>query len=229
MRIDAVKKQPHSRPAPVSEYDELRFREALRALGLFAPVTMEEIQTAYRRRAKTYHPDRVALHGDAAEATRQMERINLAHGYVVEHFLTFDRSRNRALRRAMAGEPPVRAWQEILLLPVTAVYSLALLVAAGPAAALAGAAGARGALMTRRQRAAVWLREKWLQVGPHFVVVAAFAALETWGVGPPALRWWLGLSLLVMLASDVASRATGERNPLRQHRTMERLQAFVRG
>jgi len=224
-----VKKQPQSRPAPASEYDEVRFREALRVLGLFAPVSMEEIQSAYRRRAKTYHPDRVAMHGDAAGATRQMERINLAHAYVVEHYQTFDRSRNRALRRAIAGEPPVRAWQEILLLPITAVYSLALLVAAGPAAALAGAAGTRGALMTRRQRWVVWLREKWLQAGPHFVVVAAFAALETWGVGPPAVRWWLGLSLLVMLASDVASRATGERNPLRQHRTMERLQAFVRG
>jgi hypothetical protein len=229
MRIDAVKKQPQSRPAPASEYDEVRFRESLRVLGLFAPVTMEEIQTAYRRRAKTYHPDRAALHGGVADATRQMERINLAHEYVVQHYETFDRSRNRALRRAIAGEPPVRAWQEVLLLPVTTVYSLALLVAAGPAAALAGAAGARGALMTRRQRWAVWLREKWLQAGPHFVVVSAFAALETWGVGPPAVRWWLGLSLLVMLASDVASRATGERNPLRQHRTMERLQAFVRG
>ena len=120
MRIKAVKKQPQSRPAPASEYDEVRFREALRVLGLFAPVTMEEIQTAYRRRAKTYHPDRVALHGDAAEATRQMERINLAHGYVVRHYQTFDRTRNRALRRAMAGEAPVRAWQEILLLPVIA-------------------------------------------------------------------------------------------------------------
>lgn len=224
-----MKKQPQSRPAPASEYDEVRFRESLRVLGLFAPVTMEEIQTAYRRRAKIYHPDRVALNADAGDATRQMERINLAHGYVVQHYETFDRTRNRALRRAMAGQPPVRPWMEILLLPVTAVYSLALLVAAGPAAALAGAAGARGSLMNRRQRAAMWLREKWLQAGPHFVVVAAFAALETWGVGPPALRWWLGLSLLVMLASDVASRATGERNPLRQHRAMERLQAFVRG
>lgn len=229
MRVDTLKKQPQSRPASASEYDEIRFREALRVLGLFAPVTMEEIQAAYRRRAKTCHPDRVALHGDAADATSQMERINLAHAYVAEHFDRFDRSRNRALRRAMAGEPPVRAWQEVLLLPVTAVYSLALLVAAGPAAALTGAAGARGALMTPRQRWAVWLREKWLLAGPHLVVMAAFAALETWGVGPPALRWWLGLSLLVMLASDVASGATGERNPLRQHRTMERLQAFVRG
>ena len=113
IRIDAVKKQPQSRPAPASEYDEVRFRESLRVLGLFAPVTMEEIQTAYRRRAKTYHPDRVAPHGDAGDATRQMERINLAHGYVVEHYQRFDRTRNRALRRAMAGEPPVRAWQEI--------------------------------------------------------------------------------------------------------------------
>ena len=70
--------------------------------------------------------------------------------------------------------PRLRGLQaEILLLPVTAVYSLALLVAAGPAAALAGAAGARGALMTRRQRWAVGLREKWLQAGPHLVVVAA--------------------------------------------------------
>ena len=224
-----MKKQQQSRPTSASQYDEIRFREALRDLGLFAPVTLEEIQGAYRRRAKTYHPDRVAVNGNAADATRQMERINLAHGYVVEHYERFDRTRNRALRRAMAGEAPVRAWQEVLLLPVTAVYSLALLVAAGPAAVLTGAAGARGALMNRRQRVAVWLREKWLQVGPHFVVVGAFAALETWGVGPPALRWWLGLSLLVMLASDVASRATGERNPLRQHRTMERLQAFVRG
>ena len=120
------------------EYDEIRFREALRNLGLFAPVTLEEIQGAYRRRAKACHPDRVGVNGNAAEATRQMERINLAHGYVVQHFERFDRTRNRPLRRAMAGEPPVRVWQELLLLPVTAVYSLALLVAAGPATVLAG-------------------------------------------------------------------------------------------
>ena len=38
-RIDTVKKQQF-RPASASEYDEIRFREALRDLGLFAPVTL---------------------------------------------------------------------------------------------------------------------------------------------------------------------------------------------
>ena len=229
MRVTVVKKPPRQKPAPVADYDELVYRESLRVLGLFAPVTLEEIQNASRRRAKTHHPDRAAANGNAEEATRLMERINLAHGYVVRHFPTFDRARNRPLRRAMAGEPPVRAWQEILLLPITAVYSLALLAAAGPAAALAGAWGPPGVLMSRSQRWAVWAREKWLVIGPHLLVLGAFLALEAWGLGPELLRWWLGLALLVMLASDVASRATGERNPLRQHRAMEFLQAFVRG
>ncbi|MGH7549947.1 MAG: J domain-containing protein [Gemmatimonadota bacterium] len=229
MRVTTLKKPPRQKPVPAVEYDELVYRESLRALGLFAPVTLEEIQIAYRRRAKTYHPDRAAANGNADEATGQMERINLAHGYVVQHFQTFDRARNRSLRRAMAGEPPVRAWQEILLLPITAVYSLALLAAAGPAALLAGASGAPGALMTRPQRLALWAKEKWLLIGPHLLVMGSFVTLEVWGLGPGLLRWWLGLALLVMLASDIASRATGERNPLRQHRAMERLQAFVRG
>lgn len=226
MRV--VKKPSQKRPVPGAEYDEVVYREALRVLGLFAPVTLEEIQAAYRRRAKLHHPDRAAANGNAADATRQMERINIAHGYVVQHFPVFDRSRNRPLRRAMAARPPVRAWQEIVLLPIMAVYLLALLAAAGPAAALAGASGPPGALMTRRQRMALWAREKWLLIAPHVLVLAGFVALEMWGLGPSLLRWWLGLSLLVMLASDVASRATGERNPLRQHRAMERLQVFVR-
>ena len=226
MRV--VNKSSQKRPVPGAEYDEIVYREALRVLGRFAPVTLEEIQAAYRRRAKVHHPDRAAANGNAAEATRQMERINIAHGYVVQHFPVFDRSRNRPLRRAMARQPQVRAWQEILLLPVMAVYLLALLAAAGPAAALAGASGPPGALMTRRQRMALWAKEKWLLIAPHMLVLAGFVALEGWALGPALLRWWLGLSLLVMLASDVASRATGERNPLRQHRAMERLQAFVR-
>ncbi|MGH7562948.1 MAG: J domain-containing protein [Gemmatimonadota bacterium] len=229
MRVTALKKPPRPKPVPAAEYDELAYRESLRALGLFAPVTLEEIQTAYRRRAKIHHPDRAAANGNADEATLQMERINLAHGYVVQHFQVFDRARNRPLRRAMAGEPQVRVWQEILLLPITAVYSLALLAAAGPAAALAGASGTPGALMNRRQRMALWAKEKWLLIAPHLLVLGGFVALEVWGVGPGLLRWWLGLALLIMLASDVASRATGERNPLRQHRAMERLQSFVRG
>lgn len=228
MRVPAVKKPAQKRPVPAVEYDEVVYRESLRALGLFAPVTLEEIQVAYRRRAKIHHPDRAAANGNVVEATRQMERINLAHRYVLQHFPVFDRARNRPLRRAMAGQPPVRAWQEILLLPITTVYFLAVLAAAGPAAALAGASGPPGALMSRRQRMALRMKEAWLVIAPHLLILGAFVALEVWGLGPGLLRWWLGLSLLVMLASDVASRATGERNPLRQHRAMERLQAFVR-
>jgi hypothetical protein len=227
MRVTPLKKQ-NNRPVPAAQYDEVVYRESLRVLGLFAPVTLDDINSAYRRRAKLHHPDRAVANGNAEDATRQMERINLAHGYVVQHFSTFDRARNRQLRRAMAGAP-VRAWQELILLPITAVYSLALLAAAGPAAALAGASGQPGGLMTRRQRWALIAREKWLQIGPHLLVLAAFVGLETWGLGPGLLRWWLGLALLVMAASDVASRATGERNPLRQHRAMERLRGFVGG
>lgn len=227
--MPALKNPSQQKPVPAVEYDEIVYRESLRVLGLFAPVTLAEIQAAYRRRAKIHHPDRAAANGNAGEATRQMERINLAHGYVVQHFPAFDRARNRPLRRAMAGQPPVRVWQEVLLLPITAVYLLALLAAAGPAAALAGASGPPGALMNRRQRMALWAKEKWLLIGPHLLVLASFVALEAWGEGPGFLRWWLGLALLVMLASDVASRATGERNPLRQHRAMERLRTFVRG
>lgn len=205
-------------PRPRREaYDEVAYRDALRTLGLFAPVAIDDIQHAYRSRAKRMHPDRFsgngAGNGEAEQATLRIQKLNLAHEYVVRHFRAFDKVQRRAWRR---GDAPPRVWQEILLAPVTLVYSMALLAAALPGAVLR---------LLRLNR--VW--RAWLALGPHLVIVAAFIALESWRLGPPWIRWWIGIALLVMLAADLASRVTRESNPLRGHRAFGRLQALVSG
>jgi hypothetical protein len=218
-------------------YQEVTYRESLRTLGLFGPVALEDIHQAYRARAKMYHPDRLARNGNAEEATRRIQKLNAAHEYVVRHYPAFEKGSGRGRRRAAArrGDNAAAAdpWLEFLLAPVTILYSLALLVAALPAImfvapfqALARHIGGESGVVARWVRA---VRERWLAVGPHLAVLGAFLALERWQMGATWTRWWLGISLLVMVSAELASRMTGESNPLRTHRAVDRLHAFVRG
>lgn len=218
-------------------YDEVTYRESLRTLGIFGPVALEDVQHAYRARAKMYHPDRLASNGNAAEATRRIQKLNVAHEYILRHYATFEKGPGRAWRRASArrgdNPAPTEPWLEFLLAPVTILYSLALLVAglpamvfAAPFQALARRVGGEDGAVTRWVGA---VREGWLAVGPHLAVLGAFLALERWQLGAPWTRWWLGISLLVMVSADLASRMTGESNPVRNQRAVDRLHAFVRG
>ena len=65
-------------------YDEVRYRESLRTLGLFAPVTKDDIQKAYRSRAKEYHPDQFIDNGEKVKATERIQEINAAHEYALK-------------------------------------------------------------------------------------------------------------------------------------------------
>ncbi|HUP01713.1 MAG TPA: J domain-containing protein [Gemmatimonadota bacterium] len=240
-------------------YDEVRYRESLRALGLFAPVVLDDIQQAYRSRAKQLHPDRFAMNGAAGrlmaeEATQRIQKLNVAHEYVVHHYREFDRSQGRRWRwrrtratkpspppgpRPRGGghgerlpSPPASPFVELLLSPITLLYSLALLIAALPGVAFAPVRALAHGLDEepedgRRWPAAVWSR--WIVLGPHFVTVAGFLALESTRVGPPWARWWLGVALLIMASTDLATRMTGESNPLRRHRLLARVQKLVGG
>lgn len=216
-------------------YDEVTYRESLRALGLFAPVGLDDIQRAYRSRAKLVHPDRFAANGNLEEATRRLQALNAAHEYVLHHYPVFDRSQGRAWRRGTRPgdeEATAAPWQEWLLLPVTLLYGIATLIVAAPVMIVAVMVGRNLRARWHETRLAgtiapLW--EGWLVVGPHLLILAAFLSIDRIGVEFPRAKLWLGGSLLVMVSADVASRVTRDSNVLRMHRAIHRLHAFVRG
>jgi hypothetical protein len=229
------------------EYDEVMYREALRSLGLFAPVLLDDIHRAYRSRAKQIHPDRFAANGGYDEATHRIQKLNAAHEYVIHFYATFEKSQGRIARHHMppgqAG--PMNPLFEVILFPVAAVYSLTTVLAAVPAALLDrfsfedeedeedGPAEEKAADVdtgdaAQGQQDMTPSREGWLVVGPHVMALVLFMLVEGSGIAPPLFKWWVGLSLLIMLSTDIASRVTGEDNPLRDHRAFGRVEAFVR-
>lgn len=216
-------------------YDEVAYRESLRTLGLFAPVGLEDIQRAYRSRAKQVHPDRFAANGDLEDATRRLQRLNAAHEYVVHHYPAFDKSQGRAWRRGTRpGDEEAMAapWQEWLLLPITLLYGIATLVVAAPIMVVGIMLGRNLRSRWHESRAASWaapIWEAWLIVGPHLLVLAAFIFFDRLDLAIPRAKLWLGGSLLVMLSADVASRMTRDTNVLRLHRPVHRLYTLVRG
>lgn len=216
-------------------YDEVTYRESLRALGLFAPVALDDIHRAYRSRAKLVHPDRFAANGDLEEATRRLQALNAAHEYVLHHYPVFDRSQGRAWRRGTRPgdeEATAAPWQEWLLLPVTLLYGIATLIVAAPimiAAVMVGRNLRARWHETRLAGAIAPLWEGWLVVGPHLLVLAGFLFADRISLEVPRVKLWLGASLLIMLSADLASRVTRDSNVLRMHRAIHRLHALVRG
>lgn len=229
------------------EYDEVTYREALRSLGLFAPVLLDDIHRAYRSRAKQIHPDRFAANGGYDEATHRIQKLNAAHEYVIHFYATFEKSQGRIARHHMPpGQGgPMNPLLEVLLFPIAAVYSLTTVLAAVPAALLdrfsfdeeedaedapadGEAADADTSDAAQDQQVMKPSREGWLVVGPHVMALVLFMLVEGSGIAPPLFKWWVGLSLLIMLSTDIASRVTGEDNPLRDHRAFGRVEAFVR-
>lgn len=208
-------------------YDEVRYRESLLTLGLFPPIAREDIDRAYRWRARQAHPDRFASEDEKAEATRRIQRINEARDYATRHFRGFDLYQSQAYRESRPGRARADGgWFEWALLPVTVVYALATLLAAAPvliASALLGDDGrARWTARLGRWGTAAW--RLWMGVGPHLVALALFVLAR--GL---LLEVWIGLSILVMASADVATIVTGDANELRRHRAVDGARSLAEG
>lgn len=225
MKLDrALPREPRER------YDEVRYRDSLRALGLFPPIALEDIHRAYKWRARKVHPDRFTDADEKAEATRRIQRINQARDYAVAHFRGFALYQAKAYGRANGNGRAAARRRESLptwaLLPVTAVHAMAMLVAAAPFLAAGRLAGRErlGRLRGRWGRSGVFAWRAWLAFGPHVVTAAALLVAD--GL---VLEAWLGGSLLVMVAGDVATGVTGDENTLREHPAVHRAQSIVDG
>jgi len=109
-------------------------------LGLTPAATSDEIQTAYRRLAKAYHPD---LHAGSALAEARMARVNVAKSVLLDRDARASYDRQRALRRRVA---PVGVAHP------AAAYGVARPVArsGGPTGTTAGVAAAAAAPVGRR-------------------------------------------------------------------------------
>lgn len=208
-------------------YDELEYRGALQRLGLVPPIELDDIHRAYRRRAMLMHPDRFAQDDEAREhATGRIQELNAAKEYATRNFRWFVADQLRSPGRNGTGQQPEEtSWQEWIALPVTAVYALAMVFAAAPFLAVASALGPARRAMWRESplgRPAMTVWRAWLFVGPHVATAMMFVAVQE-----PAVKVWFGVSLLVMLATDVASLITGATNSLRSQKAILRLHQLV--
>ncbi|MBW3660044.1 MAG: hypothetical protein KY397_00220 [Gemmatimonadetes bacterium] len=214
-------------PGGRGRYDEVRYRDSLRALGLFPPIEIEDVHRAHRARARRIHPDRFETVEERARATRKIQEINAARDYLVRHFRGFElmqKARYRANGRGGGRAPVGRGWAEWALLPVTIVYAVATVAVAAPLIAAAAIVGSRRrrAWRARLGRLGVAAWRIWLGVAPHTAVLVLFIA-----PGPDILRAWAGLSALVMASADIATLLTGDANELRRHRPVARARSLA--
>ncbi len=210
-------------------YDVVQYREALRVLGLFPPIAREDIQRAYRFRARQLHPDRFPEADQKDDATRRITRLNLARDYALRHYAGFDVYQERTFRERNGRHDgrDVASWQEWTLLPVTAVYAMAMVLAAMPILLIERLLDEERGERWREGRltgAGAFAWRAWLVLGPHVVTAALFFL-----AGGLAFRLWFGVSFLVMASADMATLLTGATNTLRQHRTVTRLETLLRG
>jgi len=84
----AEEERRKKRIAPEESYDDLfREEDCYKILGISAGAALEEIERAYRARAKEYHPDRVAALGEKLRivAEREFQRIQHAYRSLTQH------------------------------------------------------------------------------------------------------------------------------------------------
>lgn len=208
-------------------YDETRFRDSLRALGLFPPVEIEDVKRAHRARASRLHPDRYETEDERREATRKIQEVNAARDYVLRHFRGFDLIQNARYRsngRTDGGRASTSRWLEWMLLPVTALYAAATLVVAAPLMVVAVVMGTdrRRAWRERLGRGGAVVWRIWVGLAPHAAVVALFLI-----PGSDPVRAWAGFAVLVMASADVATLVTGDANELRRHRPVARARSLA--
>lgn len=210
------------RPLPIDRserFDAVRYRESLKTLGLFPPVARQDIKRAYRWRAGRCHPDRFRDETEQEEATVRVQEINAARDYALRHYRGFAVWQERIYRNGGDGDGSRRfPWSEVCLLPVTAVYGLATLLAGVAVALLGKVTGlSRRGRGTRSElgRLARVVSLLWLGLAPHGAVIALLPVVDD-----PLLEAWIGGTFLVMFATDVASVVTADPNPLRRHRAL---------
>jgi hypothetical protein len=205
----------------------MAYRHALQRLGLFPPIELDDIHRAYRLRAKLIHPDRFAMDEEARKAaTDRIQELNAARDYATRNYRWFDADQIRAYgRRNGDEEGRDTTWREWAALPITAVYALAMVLAAAPILAVGswlGAARRERWRSTRWFQPALLVWRAWLLAGPHLAMIGMFVVVEE-----PAVKVWFGVSLLVMLSADMATLMTGATNSLRSQRAILRLHQLV--
>ncbi|HUP20177.1 MAG TPA: J domain-containing protein [Gemmatimonadota bacterium] len=208
-------------------YDEVVYREALQRIGIAPPVSPEAIRRAYKARAIRLHPDRFVDDDEGRDkATAKLQEVTAARDYALRHYRGFDLVQQRRMRARRPSGPPKAGggWREWAMLPVTALYALATLVAAVPflPARAAMPSERRARYVGRPGLVLAW--RLWLVVAPHGLLLALCLSVPA-----PALRVWLAVAMLVMISSDLATLVTGDVNELRRHRAVTRARTFAEG
>lgn len=202
------------RPTPATRrngFNVVTYLSALQTLGLTPPVDRDAIHRAFRDRAKRIHPDRFQDEDQKGVATRRIQEINTAHAYALHHWNGFELDRRWNGDRPLVNQLKVIPWKKWSVLPVTLVYGLTTIAAAGTARALAHLIGPERRTRWLDRRARAVLQKLWLLAAPHMATLVLFATVDRL-----VLKAWFGVSFLVMVSADVTTLVTGDRHTLRR-------------